>query len=95
MIKPERSVEEKWQTKFLNAGTEKGLGDLSMMIGVVSEILQAERKRCDEMVEAERKRHLAEMRNALKGFTELNTIGDTLTIKDKVFTLTHPNNSTK
>lgn len=52
----QKTVKEKWQTKFLNAGTEKGLGDLSMMIGVVSEILQAERQKREEMVEAERER---------------------------------------
>ena len=48
---PEKTVEEKWQTTFLNAGTEKGLGDLSMMISVVSDILQAERQKRDEMVD--------------------------------------------
>ncbi|MBP7118478.1 hypothetical protein KBA63_00160 [Candidatus Woesebacteria bacterium] len=31
-----------WQSKFLNAGTEKGFGDLSMMISVVSEIIADE-----------------------------------------------------
>ena len=62
MTTPERSVEEKWQTTFLNAGTEKGLGDLSMMIGVVSEILQAERQKREEVVEAERERILKEYR---------------------------------
>ena len=51
MTTPEKSVEKKWPTKFLNAGTEKGLGDLSMMIGVVSEILEAERQKRDEVVE--------------------------------------------
>ena len=30
-----------WQRTFLNAGTEKGLGDLSMMISVVSELLSS------------------------------------------------------
>ena len=33
---------EQWQDKFLEAGTEKGLGDLSAMISVVSEILTAQ-----------------------------------------------------
>lgn len=37
--------EETWQSKFLNAGTEKGLGDLSMMIGVVSDIITKARKK--------------------------------------------------
>lgn len=27
-----------WQSEFLNAGTDNGLGDLSMMIGTVSKI---------------------------------------------------------
>ena len=34
---------EAWQRTFLNAGTEKGLGDLSMMVGVVSEIITSQR----------------------------------------------------
>ena len=32
-------IEEQWQNKFLNKGTELGCGDLSLMIGTVSEIL--------------------------------------------------------
>lgn len=36
--------EEQWQNKFLNAGTEMGFGDLSMMIGVVSEIIEQAKK---------------------------------------------------
>jgi hypothetical protein len=31
-----------WPNKFLNAGIEMGLGDLSMMIGTVSEILASQ-----------------------------------------------------
>jgi len=34
------TLKQQWQTTFLNAGTEKGLGDLSMMIGVVSSIIE-------------------------------------------------------
>lgn len=66
MTTPERSVEEKWQDKFLNAGTEKGLGDLSMMIGVVGEILEAERQKREEQA----KRYITLMNQAL-GETEL------------------------
>ena len=32
-------IDENWQSKFLNKGTELGCGDLSIMIGTVSEIL--------------------------------------------------------
>ena len=46
------SIKEGWPTKFLNAGTENGLGDLSIMVGVVSEILT-------KAVESERARILA------------------------------------
>lgn len=34
-------IEEEWQSIFLNAGTEKGLGDLSMMISTISDIIQS------------------------------------------------------
>ncbi len=51
-----------WQRKFLNAGTEKGLGDLSMMIGVVSEILTSRdtywKERVRKEVEGMRKEHI-------------------------------------
>jgi hypothetical protein len=49
MTKP---MTDEWQTIFLNAGTEKGLGDLSMMIGVVSEIIaQATSKAREEALD--------------------------------------------
>ena len=39
--------EEQWQNKFLNKGTASGLGDLSMMIGTVSDIIHQTRKERD------------------------------------------------
>ena len=39
------SPKEEWQKVFLDAGTEKGLGDLSMMIGVVSGIVEEAEER--------------------------------------------------
>jgi hypothetical protein len=49
-----RKSNESWPSKFLNTGTEKGLGDLSMMIGTVSEIINTERERA---VEEEREKN--------------------------------------
>lgn len=37
--------EENWQTKFLNKGTEEGLGDLSIMISTVSAILASQKEK--------------------------------------------------
>ncbi len=45
-----QALGEQWQTIFLNAGTEKGLGDLSMMIGVVSGLLDKTRTAEQERV---------------------------------------------
>ena len=44
----------KWQNIFLEAGSEKGLGDLSMMISTVSEIITREQDQSaiDRTVEA-------------------------------------------
>lgn len=39
--------------KFLIAGTESGLGDLSMMISTVSEILEEERKELEASIRKE------------------------------------------
>lgn len=49
-------IDENWQSKFLNKGTELGCGDLSIMIGTVSEILdkvkdEAHQAGIDEMVD--------------------------------------------
>lgn len=44
------AMENKWQSKFLNKGTECGLGDLSMMIGVVSGIMDEEVRKAVEAI---------------------------------------------
>lgn len=55
-------IEEQWQNKFLNKGTELGCGDLSIMIGTVSEILaKAEEEACQAGIDEARSQVLIEL----------------------------------
>ena len=63
-----------WQRKFLNAGTEKGLGDLSMMIGVVSEILYSRDTYWKERVENTRTALLFIGEKVLKEMSEIYAV---------------------
>lgn len=60
-------IEEKWQNIFLNTGTEKGLGDLSMMISTVSDIIQSKKA---SAVEAERAKWVFASEDVRKTMTE-------------------------
>ena len=41
---------DQWARRFLSAGTELGFGDLSMMVGVVSEIITAQKQSHSEAI---------------------------------------------
>ena len=45
---PCHQPEQSWEKKFLNAGTEKGCGDLSIMVGTVSGLLAKAKKKGEE-----------------------------------------------
>ena len=59
-------VEEPWTTTFLNAGTEMGLGDLSMMIGTVGKLLTSQSIKHKAEVEKARKEERERIRKFFK-----------------------------
>ena len=61
-------VEEPWTTTFLNAGTEMGLGDLSMMIGTVGKLLTSQSIKHKAEVEKARKEERERIREIISGY---------------------------
>ena len=80
---------EEWQVKFLNFGTAEGLGDLSIMISIVSEIREeAYRQGHDEAIKWEREadngvaKAVAEERERIKKFVKNSKIAGDDIVED-------------